>query len=130
MRSLLGFIFFIGFIACAQADTIRRDAPANKTSYVGGHSVYNPDCTAGAIPILKLTKKPKHGKVTFQKHKHKLGERAGRCEGTQVTGNFILYQPERGFKGEDTFKVGFVMDHYDEGSEIRHVVNKYVITVK
>jgi hypothetical protein len=130
MRSFLGFLLFIGFVVSAEADTIRRDAAANKASIVGGHSVYNPDCTAGAIPVLKLKKKPEHGTVTFQKHKYKLGKKAGRCAGTQVTGNFILYRPKSGFRGKDTFNVGFVMDHYDEGSRIRHVVNKFIITVK
>lgn len=67
MRSFLGFLLFIGFVVSAEADTIRRDAAANKASIVGGHSVYNPDCTAGAIPVLKLKKKARTRNGHFSK---------------------------------------------------------------
>ncbi|WP_422375217.1 hypothetical protein [Roseibium sp.] len=72
---------------------------------------------------------PKHGKVSFKQVSGKLQE--GRCAGKTVKGTLVIYKPNKGYKGEDVFKVGFTMDMYVSGSaKIRNVVDKYVITVK
>lgn len=131
MRVFLSALILIAVSTIAQADTIRRTIPANKTSAVGAHATYGPFCKAGAIPKMKVTKQPEHGTVTFKQVSYKLSEGAGRCAGQSVKGTAVVYKPKRGYRGKDVFKVGYVMDMYTAGSgKIRNVVDKYVIEVK
>jgi len=131
MRVFFGCLILLLFSSFAQADTIRRTVPANKTSAVGAHATYGPACTGGAIPKFRIVKAPKHGTVTFKQVSFKLSEKAGRCAGKNVKGTAIIYKPKGGFRGEDVFNVGFTMDMYVAGSgKIRNVVNRYVIEVK
>ncbi len=131
MRVLLSVIAF--FIACtlAQAETVRRTVPANKTSSVGAHATYNQQCHPSAIPKMKVSKAPEHGTVSFKQVSFKLSDRAGRCAGRSVKGTAVYYKPNRGYRGQDVFKVRFTMSMYSAGSaKIRNVVDKYVIDVK
>jgi len=131
MQFLLGFLMVMFVATTAIADTVRRTVSVNKASPVASHSIYNPDCTAGNIPDFKIREAPKHGKVSFQVISVKLDERTGRCAGKDVKASLVVYQPNRGFRGEDNFKVGFVMNMYTSGAaDIRNVVKKFVIEVK
>lgn len=131
MRIFLGLLFFALFSSVSLADTIRETVPANKTSAVGAHATYGPECESGTIPKMKVTQAPKNGKVSFQQINTKLSEKAGRCAGRPVKGTIVVYKPNRGFRGEDVFKVRFTMDMYDYGSaKIRNVTNRYIIQVK
>jgi len=131
MRFLLSFLMVIFVATTAIADTVRRTVPANKASAVAYHSIYNPDCTAGKIPDFKIKEAPKHGKVSFRVVSVKLDERTGRCAGKDVKASLVVYQPNKGFRGEDVFKVGFVMNMYTSGAaDIRNVTDKYIIEVK
>ena len=131
MRIFLGFLFFALFSSVSLADTIRETVPANKTSAVGAHATYGPECESGTVPKMKVTQAPKNGKVSFQQINTKLSEKAGRCAGRPVKGTIVVYKPNRGFRGEDVFKVRFTMDMYDYGSaKIRNVTNRYIIQVK
>ncbi|XYK80826.1 MAG: hypothetical protein ROO70_01030 [Labrenzia sp.] len=130
MRYLLSFAVFFAMIHVAYSDTLKRTVPANKASLVGAQSVTNYDCSAGQVPQLQLRIKPKHGKVTFKKHRYTLGENAGRCAGSSVVGMLVFYTPEKGFRGEDRFKVGFTMYRYDEGGERNYLADKYIISVE
>jgi hypothetical protein len=115
----------------ARADTIRDTVPTNRASVVGSAATYGPDCTAGKIPELKIRQAPKHGKVSFEVISTQLSEQAGRCAGKNVMAALVIYRPDKGFRGEDTFKVGFVMRMYTSGAtDIRNVVDKYIIEVK
>lgn len=131
MRLFFSFLILLSISSAAHADTIRREIPANKTSTVGAHATYGPECAGGAIPKFRITKAPEHGKVTFKKVSFKLSEKTGRCAGRSVKGTAVIYKPDRGYRGKDVFKVGFTMDMYVSGSgKIRNVVDKYIIEVK
>lgn len=131
MRFLFGLVFICLLSSAALADTIRETVRANRATPVGSHAVYGPQCGSGTIPKMKITQQPKHGTVTFKQFSGKLGEKAGRCAGKTVKGTAVIYRPDKGFRGEDVFRVRFVMDMYTYGStKIRNVSNKYVIQVK
>ena len=132
MRLILSALAFAVVLGTAQADTFRRTVPANKTSSVGANATYTRSgCTAGAIPQYKVSKKPQHGEVRFKQVTFKLSKDAGRCAGTKVKGTAIIYKPNRGYRGKDTFKVGYKMDQYVSGSaKIRYVVDRYIVEVK
>lgn len=131
MRTLFLSVLILLFPVLALADTIRETVPANKTSVVGAHATYGPLCEGGTIPKMKVTQAPKNGSVSFQQVSSKLSEKAGRCAGKTVKGTLVVYKPNRGFRGEDVFRVRFVMDMHTYGTaKIRNVSNKYVIKVK
>ncbi|MEL7525522.1 MAG: hypothetical protein AAFN16_07125 [Pseudomonadota bacterium] len=131
MRSLVFSFLLLLTPTFAQADTFRETVPANKTSVVGAHATYGPLCEGGTIPKMKVTQAPKNGSVSFRQVSSKLSEKAGRCAGKTVKGTLVVYKPNRGFRGEDVFRVRFVMDMHTYGTaKIRNVSNKYVIEVK
>ncbi len=131
MRSLLISTLLFLIPAFAQADTIRETVPANKTSVVGAHATYGPLCEGGTIPKMKVTQEPKNGTVSFEQVTRKLSEKAGRCAGKTVKGTLVVYKPNRGFRGEDIFRVRFVMNMHTYGTaKIRNVSNRYVIKVQ
>ncbi|POF34861.1 hypothetical protein CLV41_1011321 [Roseibium marinum] len=131
MRFFLSLLIFLSVSSLAQADTIRRSIPANKTSSVGAHATYNAQCMPSSIPKMKIAKQPENGTVSFKQVAFKLSEDAGRCAGRQVKGIAVYYKPKRGFRGQDEFKVRFTMDMYSARSaKIRNVVDKYIVEVK
>lgn len=131
MRIFLACLFILTFPVTAQADTFRETVPRNKATVVGSRATTLPGCVAGVPPKMKVRQAPKHGKVSFKQVSGKLSEKSGRCAGKTVKGTLVIYKPDRGYKGEDVFKVGFVMDMYEAGSgKIRNVVDKYIIKVK
>lgn len=131
MRILLTCLFVLLGSSIAQADTFRETVPRNKSTVVGSRATTLPGCLTGAPPKMKVRVAPKHGKVTFKQVSGKLGEKAGRCAGKTVKGTLVIYKPDRGYKGDDVFKVGFVMNMHVSGTaKVRNVVDKYIIKVK
>ncbi len=129
MRIFLAGLFLLCLSSLSFADTFRESVPRNKSTVVGSRATTLPGCLTGAPPKMKVRVAPKHGKVSFKQVSGKLQE--GRCAGKTVKGTLVIYKPNKGYKGEDVFKVGFTMDMYVSGSaKIRNVVDKYVITVK
>lgn len=129
MRIFLAGLFLLCLSSLSFADTFRESVPRNKATVVGSRATTLPGCLTGAPPKMKVRVAPKHGKVSFKQVSGKLQE--GRCAGKTVKGTLVIYKPNKGYKGEDVFKVGFTMDMYVSGSaKIRNVVDKYVITVK
>jgi hypothetical protein len=131
MRVILSLLILVFASSVAFSDTYRRTIPANKSSVVGSQATIQPGCLSGAPPKMKVTKAPKHGTVSFKRTSGKLNEDAGSCAGKTVKGTLVVYKPNRGYRGQDVFKVGFTMDMYVSGSaKIRNVVDKFVIEVK
>lgn len=127
---LIAFVFLLS-TTLGFAGTTKRTVPANKTSAVGAHATYAPNCYGGAIPQMKISKEPKHGAVTFRRTTFKLSKDAGKCAGTPVKGTAIYYKPKRGYRGSDSFTMKFRMDHYVAGpGKFYNVVEKFKIEVK
>jgi len=131
MRLFLSCLAFFLISSVALADTIRRTVPANRASSVGAQATYSQStCNGSVIPKFEVTKAPEHGKVSFKQATFKLSEKAGKCAGKRVKGTAVIFRPDKGFRGKDTFKVGFKMEKYIGNGRIRYVVDRYVITVK
>lgn len=129
-------IFSFAFVMLAgsvTAETFDRTVSANKTSSVAAHAIYyegSGSCRAGEIPIMKVAKAPGHGKVTIKKTSFKLSKDAGSCAGKRVKGVAILYRPNSGYRGKDTFTLGTSFFRYDGSSQRSFRSNKYNIKVK
>lgn len=130
-RTILAFALTIACLSSALADQFSRTVPANRKSQVYSHAVYQKQsCISGAIPNMKVSRKPKHGKVTFQRSTFKLGKDTGRCAGKSIKGMGIIYTPDRNYRGQDKFTVTYSYEAYSGASRRNFISNTYNITVK
>jgi hypothetical protein len=110
--------------ASAQSGTVQRKivGAADKDIRVGVYVNVNPDCTAGALPTIRLVKPPMHGKVTVKQAKVK-ATNYKQCLALEVPGFVGFYRSRADFRGEDmfTFEVA-----YPTG---RTVVQQFTVTV-
>lgn len=118
---------FASLTAAMAADHIT--VKANRTSGISSYVHYNRDlCSGGAIPHLRVGRKPKHGKLTFKTIVTKLGP--GPCKGTRVKAAAAYYTPDRGFRGEDSFSVSYKHDIYEGAAGVASTSYSYRVTVK
>lgn len=121
----------IMFSSAANAGTYKRDVPANRSTVVESHAVYNKGtCYGGEIPQMKVTKKPEHGQVKIRRTAFKLSKDTGKCAGKSVKGVAVSYTPNKGFRGKDEFKLGFSFSKYEGSRQKTFASDKYLITVK
>lgn len=117
-------------ISPALAETVKQTVPANRSTVLGGVSLFNKmNCSHGPTAKLKLKTPPKHGKVTFKKKVIKAS--SGRCKGHDMHGTLIIYTPKRGYRGQDSFKSEYSYDKYATGSMDRaYNSDTFKLTVK
>jgi hypothetical protein len=100
VRIFLAITMIMSFAADAFADRVKTTVPKNRKTLVGTYANYaEGTCRAGAIPQMKVTRKPKHGKVSFRQVSGKLGKNAGPCAGETVKGVAVYYTPKSGYRG-------------------------------
>jgi hypothetical protein len=130
-RFTVYFLAFLFVSGSAGAEILKRTVSANKSSNVSAQAVYSKGtCHGGELPQMKVTKKPSHGRVKFNKTTFKLSKAAGKCAGKRVKGINIIYTPNKGYRGKDEFKIGFSFFKYDGGIRRSFRSSKFLITVK
>ena len=128
MRIILLAIAFI-FASLTMATAKQIKVPANKTTRVGVHGTFSRDtCSGGAIPHLRLGRKPKHGTVSFKTVGGKLSE--GRCAGSYMKGAGVFYRPKRGYHGSDSFSVEYNYNYFEGAAKLTPTSRSYRIEVK
>jgi hypothetical protein len=82
--------------------TIERTvaAEAGKAARIGVYINLKPDCTSGALPILRLTESPQGGRVVIKRAKIQVTN-AGACLSTEAPGYVAFYQSRPDFSGAD-----------------------------
>jgi hypothetical protein len=131
VRIFLAITMIMSFAADAFADRVKTTVPKNRKTLVGTYANYaEGTCRAGAIPQMKVTRKPKHGKVSFRQVSGKLGKNAGPCAGETVKGVAVYYTPKSGYRGEDRFSTGYTAFRYVGSHHIKSISDTYIITVK
>lgn len=130
-RTVLAVVLTIASISSAFADQASKTVPANRTSQVYAHAVYQKrTCLSGPIPAMKVGRKPQHGKVTFRRTTFKLTKDTGGCAGKSIKGMSILYRPNRNYRGQDKFSVTYSYETYPGSSRRTFSSTTYNITVK
>jgi hypothetical protein len=88
--------------ALAQVPTADRTirAQSGKAVVVGAYINVKPDCSAGALPAIRLIKAPAHGKVIVKKAKAK-ATNYKRCLAIEVPAYVALYSSAPDFTGTD-----------------------------
>lgn len=106
-------------------DDIALEVRANTRTLLGSTALVGPDCTLMAN-TTRIIQRPKHGIVDIRVEPHTIGaddERLRQCQGIEINGVAIYYQPEPGFRGEDDFALTWTEDS-------RNYPQKFIITVK
>jgi hypothetical protein len=79
-------------------------AQSGKPVAVGAYINVKPDCSAGALPTIRLIKEPIHGKVVVKKGNAK-ATNYKKCLALEVPAYVVLYSSEKDFIGTDFLTV-------------------------
>lgn len=104
--------------AAAHAETY--SVPAGESSVMIDWANVDENCQTIGKPKAKIVKAPQHGKITFQWTSITLDKNYGTCEGKHAKSMRVIYTPDRGYTGPDSFKVGATMPAYEDGSGSRY----------
>jgi len=109
--------------ASAQTGTVQRKiaGAADQDIRIGVYVNVKPDCTAGALPTIRLVKPPAHGKVTVKQAKVK-ATNYKQCLALEVPGYVGFYRSRANFRGEDLFT-------FEVAYPGRIVVQQFTVTV-
>jgi hypothetical protein len=86
--------------------TIERTVAAEtgKETRIGVYLNLKPDCTSGALPILRLTHAPQGGRVLIKRSKIQVTN-AGACLSAEAPGYVAFYQSRPDFSGADKIAI-------------------------
>jgi hypothetical protein len=92
--------------AFAQSQLIERKfkGKSDHDINVGIFTAMKPDCTAGALPVVRLTRPPMHGKVTMKRGRlHATNFK--QCLATELPAFVALYRSVPNFIGQDVLMI-------------------------
>ena len=85
-----------------QGDPVRRTVtgPAGRDIRIAVFASLRPDCTSGALPTIRLSEEPKHGKVTVRSGKIRTTN-LQKCLAAEVPAFVVIYRSSPDFEGQD-----------------------------
>ncbi|MBB4064193.1 hypothetical protein [Gellertiella hungarica] len=129
---LKGTLIFASVLALSAQAALAESVsvPAGETSAIIDFTNLDDACQTIGKPRGKVERQPKHGKVTFQWISLTLDEDYGSCKGKHAKALRVLYTPDSGYRGADSFKVGATMPAYEDGSGSRYYGDAFELTVE
>lgn len=130
-KSLAAALAVLALSSPVQAQPIARIVPAGRTTVVFTYTPIRPGTCSGAIGVVKLIVKPRHGRAAHHLRAayiptvSRFTHRPTGCPPNPTTGFAITYTPDPGFRGEDTFTLD--ADFTDAG---RHEIDVFSIYVE
>lgn len=115
--------YFLAALLALSATGARAETysvPAGESTVMIDWTNIDESCQSIGKPKAKIVKAPQHGKITFQWTSITLDEDYGSCQGKHAKSMRVLYTPDRGYTGPDSFKVGATMPMYEDGSGSRY----------
>jgi len=120
----------ISAVAAAQDVSTRlQKVVAGREAVVARHSSWNRKCESLELPIVKIDRPPKHGRiqsnpVEFKPTRTIAGGRYTECLGKQMTGTAVSYVADAGYTGRDEFSyvVRFAKRPLGQPSEFPHKI--------
>jgi hypothetical protein len=85
-----------------QKDPVARTATgqAGRDIRIGVFASLRPDCTPGALPVIRLNEEPKHGKVTVKEAKVRTTN-FQKCLAAEAPAFIVIYRSSPDFEGRD-----------------------------
>lgn len=104
--------------------------PANKSSQIYDFAVWNPtNCAYPGRPSYQVTTQPKHGRLDFVYGFTRAPNLPARCK-RKVKGLQVVYTPNRGYRGTDSFVLTFRQPRFLNDSGARGQTVRPRFTVK
>ncbi len=117
-------------LACQTASAAEVAIPANRESSINFVTGVTPSCRNIAKPKMKVVKEPEHGSVRFQWVKYKISNISRLCDGKPAWGMAIVFKPQSGFRGKDSFTYGMSMQRYEGRSDTKYIQDSIDVVVK
>ena len=95
--------------------------PAGRDIRIGAFVSLRADCTAGALPTIRLQGEPKHGKVTVRQGKARATNHQ-KCLAVEVPAFIVLYRSKPDFEGDDEVGLEVVIGN-------KRQIHKITVTV-
>ena len=126
--SIIGL--FLVFSAAAQADTMKVEAPTNKTTLIDVLDALESETCSNLISSTKVQEQAKNGTILVEIVTFVPDE--GFCRGRSIQVVAIGYRPNRGFRGTDEGSISFRMPPrtFRQSQVTMNQTRKYIITVK
>jgi hypothetical protein len=130
-KSVLAALIAMSVPAAAIAETVTGNVPANRATKVYAFTVADSStCASPGRPKMKVAKAPKHGTVTFDWGFVPAGKAFRNCQGGRMRAMAIIYTPAKGYRGEDSFTVGYSFPDLGGYISVGHKSRKFVLQVK
>ena len=115
----------------ALAGALEGSVPANRTSRIYAFTVADPsNCIAAGRPKMTVRTAPEHGKVSFEWSYVPAGKGFRNCAGGRMRAMAVHYTPKAGFRGVDSFSVGYSFDNMAGYRAIGFKARKFIVHVK
>ncbi|KGF67723.1 hypothetical protein LL06_20480 [Hoeflea sp. BAL378] len=113
---VLGFLALLGLSLPANAE---NTVQANRSTVVYDVAVWHPHtCATFGKMRHKISAQPQHGRLDIRFEMSRAKNIPSSCEG-KVRGMQVIYTPDRGYRGPDSFVVSVTTPRYEgDGSPI------------
>ena len=109
-KSVVAALIAMSVPAAAIAETLKGSVPANRPTRVYAFTVADPStCASPGKPKMTVRKAPQHGKVTFDWGFIPAGKKFQNCASGQMRAMGVIYTPDKGYHGPDSFAVTYSM---------------------
>lgn len=117
--------------AAAFAGAVEGNVPANRTTRVHAFTVADPStCATPGKPKMSVKTEPQHGKVSFQWGFLPAGKAFKNCAGGRMRVMIVTYTPASGFRGTDSFAVGYSFENMAGYRHVGYRGQKFKLHVK
>lgn len=109
-KSVIAALIAMSVSTVAIAETLRGNLPANRSTRVYAFTVADPStCASPGKPKVTVSKAPQHGRLTFDWGFMPAGKTFKNCANGQMRAMGVVYTPNKGYRGSDSFAVTYSM---------------------
>jgi hypothetical protein len=106
--SVLAALIALSLPVASLAETISGSVAAGRSTKVYSFTIADPsNCTSPGKPKMSIRKAPKHGTITFDWGFVPSGKKFQNCAGGRMRAMGIVYTPNKGYRGPDSFSVSY-----------------------
>ena len=130
-KSVIAALIAMSVPAASMAESIDGSVPANRTTKVYAFTVADRStCASPGRPKMIVSKAPQHGKVTFDWGFLPAGKGFRNCANGMMRAMAIVYTPAKGFRGVDSFSVGYSFPNMADYRSVGVKTKKFTLNVR
>lgn len=130
-KSVLAALIAMSVPAAAISETLKGSVPANRSSRIYAFTVADPStCASPGKPKMSVSSAPDHGTVTFGWGFMPAGKAFRNCANGQMRAMGVIYTPNKGYHGLDSFSVTYQMPNMGGYRYNSSRTQKFTLNVK